>query len=156
MRYMLYANIITCLETYLGDALIATVSSSRRFMRKFVETFHGFKDIKFSLNEVFAKRDTIDEVAIRAMADVLYHDLAKVNGIYRDTLGVTFPIDIGDLYRAVDVRHDIVHRNGKKKDGSFHAISPDAVEKLAEQVSAFVAEIQRQITDIRHEPSDEN
>lgn len=156
MRYMLYANIITCLETYLADALIATVRGSRRFMRKFVETFHDFRDIKFILNEVFAKHDTIDEVAIRAMADVLYHDLAKVTGIYRDTLGVIFPTDIGDLYRAVDVRHDIVHRNGKKKDGGLHTVSPDAVEKLAEQVSAFVSEIQRQITEIGHQPSDED
>lgn len=156
MRYMLHANIITCLETYLGDALIATARSSRRFMRKFVETFHGFKDIKFSLNEVFAKYDTIDEVAIRAMADVLYHDLAKVKGIYQDTLGIIFPTDIGDLYRAVDVRHDIVHRNGKNKDGVFHAISPDSVEKLAEQVSAFIAEIHRQIADIRQQLGDES
>ena len=156
LRYMLYANIITCLETYLGDALITTVKSERWLMRKFVETFQGFKDMKFTLAEVFAKYDTIDEIAIREMADVLYHNLAKVAGIYRDTLGIVFPKDMGNLYRAVAVRHDIVHRNGKNKEGVFHVVSSTDVEQLATQVTTFVTALHSQITEVHRQLAEEN
>lgn len=155
MRYMLYASIIASLETYLGDALIATTKGARRYMRQFVETFHDFNEIKFRLSEVFARYDTIEEVAIKAMADVLYHDLAKVSGIYKAALGVSIPTDIKDLYQAVSVRHDIVHRNGKNRDGVYHSISREAVDKLAERVTEFVSTVHEQINKLHQQSPDD-
>jgi uncharacterized protein (TIGR02646 family) len=130
ISYMLYANVITCLETYLSDAFINTVKNNKVFMRQFVETFHGFKNVKLNLAEVFARYESIEKDAISAMADVIYHDLAKVSGMYQDTLEIDFPKDLGFLYKAVLIRHDIVHRNGKDKNGKFHSISAEEVEKL--------------------------
>jgi len=145
LRYMLYANVITCLETYLSDAFINTVKRDQRF----VETFHGFKERKFDLTDVFARYESINKEAITAMADVIYHDLAKVSGMYRDTLGVKFPNNIESLYKAVLVRHDIVHRNGKDKSGKFHSISAKEVENLVTQVLAFVTYMQRSLSTIQ-------
>jgi uncharacterized protein (TIGR02646 family) len=148
IRYMLYANVITCLETYLSDAFINTVKNNKAFMRQFVKTFHGFKNVKLNLTEVFAHYESIEEVAISAMADIIYHDLAKVSGMYKDTLGIDFPKDLGFLYNAVIIRHDIVHRNGKDKNGNFHSISAEEVEKLIFQAVKFVEYIQAKLLSI--------
>ena len=54
-------------------------------------------------------------------------------------------IDIGvikDLYKAVLIRHDIVHRNGKDKDGKEHVITKEDVEKLCAQVNDFIYNIE--------------
>lgn len=149
LRYMLYANVITCLETYLSDAFINTVKRDKKFVRRFVETFHGFRNMKFNLTDIFARYESIDEVAIAAMADVIYHDLAKVSGMYHDTLGVKFPDNMESLYKAVIVRHDIVHRNGKDKSGNFHSISAKEVENLVTQVLMFVTCMQRSLSTIQ-------
>ncbi len=142
LRYMLYANVITCLETYLSDAFITTVKHDEKLLRRFVETFHDFKDEKFSLAEIFARYDSIHEFAVTSMASVIYHNLPKVSGMYRDTLGIQFPKDLKSLYKAVLVRHDIVHRNGKDKTGKFHSVSANDIDTLLIDVKVFVEHIQ--------------
>jgi uncharacterized protein (TIGR02646 family) len=149
LRHMLYANVITCLETYLSDAFINTVKSQKDLMRRFVETFHGFRSMKFNLTDIFACYESIDETAIKAMGDVIYHDLSKVSGMYKDALGVEFPRDVEFLYKAVRVRHDIVHRNGKEKSGNSHSISAEELENLISQVVNFVEHIQGEFLAIK-------
>ena len=46
--------------------------------------------------------------------------------------------DIQDLMQAVSIRHDIVHRNGKDKDGNEHQITKEDVLAVAEKVNNFI------------------
>lgn len=137
---LLYANAITALESLLTDAFISKVQSNKKYLRSFVETFHDFKQERFDLREVFERFESIEDKAYKAMRDVIYHDLPKVKGMYFDTFGVEFP-HIGDLYKIVFVRHDLVHRNGAKKSGGSHDISSDDVAALCEMVESFVSEL---------------
>lgn len=141
---MLYANVITALETYLSDAFISKVRGRKELLRSFVETFHDFRKEKFELSEVFNRYEEIEEKSTRAMRDVIYHDLPKVSGMYRDTLKVEFS-DFGNLYKAVLVRHDLVHRNGKTKSGETREISVDDVNKLCDEAELFVKDIQAKL-----------
>jgi hypothetical protein len=137
---MLYANVITALETYLCDSFIEKATSSNELFRKFVETFHEFHREKFELNELFRVHDEIRDKAIRAMRDVIYHDLPKVSGMYQDTFGIEFP-KFGEIYKSVFIRHDLVHRNGKSKDGNKHQIKQSDIDALCEMVDNFVEEL---------------
>lgn len=144
LRNLLYANVITALETYLSDAFISKVSQKKELLRSFVESFHGFRKEKFELSEVFNRYEEIEERSIRAMRDILYHDLPKVSGIYRDTLGIEFS-DFGDLYKSVFVRHDLVHRNGKSKSGEPSEISASDVDQLCAKAELFVKDIEAKL-----------
>jgi 5-methylcytosine-specific restriction endonuclease McrA len=144
LRNMLFANVITSLETYLSDAFINTVKSNKLFLRKFVETFHNFRNEKFEVRELFIYYDSIDERATKAMLDVIYHDLPKVKGMYSDTLGIELT-DLSLIYKAVLKRHDFVHRNGKTKDGEKHIIEIKDIEDLCKLVEVFVENIDKQI-----------
>lgn len=144
LKNMLYANVITSLETYLSDAFINTVKSDKLFLRRFVETFDNFKKEKFELQELFNYYDNINEKATKAMLDVIYHDLPKVKGMYLDTLNIVLP-DLSFIYKAVLKRHDFVHRNGKTKDGVKHKIESTDIDELCVFVETFVNNINTQI-----------
>jgi len=144
LKNMLYANVITSLETYLSDAFINTVKSNKIFLRQFVETFDNFKKEKFELQELFNYYDSIDEKATKAMLDVIYHDLPKVKGMYADTLNVNLN-DLSTIYKAVLKRHDFVHRNGKTKDGAKHKIESADIEELCNHIFDFVNNIDEQL-----------
>lgn len=137
---LLYANVITALESLLTDAFISKVQSNKKYLRSFVETFHDFKQERFDLREVFERFESIEDKAYKAMRDVIYHNLPKVKGMYLDTFGIEFP-HIEDLYKIVFVRHDLVHRNGAKKSGGSHDISSDEVNQLCNLVENFVSEL---------------
>jgi hypothetical protein len=50
-----------------------------------------------------------------------------------------------ELTACIDVRHDIVHRNGRSTDGLLTTITQDDVEKVIRLVHRIVEHIDKQI-----------
>jgi hypothetical protein len=139
LQYMLYAKVVTCLEVYLYNVFKYLVRKDGKFFRLFVETFHRFKGTKFKLSEFFRLFDSIEKYAFDEIEKVSFHNLAHVKDLYRNVLGIEFPNDMVPLYKAVDIRHDILHRNGKNKNGDLQNISKADVEDIVNQVVNFVS-----------------
>jgi len=151
LRQLIYVGAITSLETYLSDAFINTILSNERYLQNFVETFDDFKKEKIVLSNIFKEHDKIIEKAKKSMLDVLYHNLAKVSNMYKDALNIEFP-PIGDSVKAVSVRHDLVHRNGKTKDGKQVEITQKVVFELLATIEEFVEKIDNQLGDYAEYP----
>lgn len=146
---LLYVNVITALETYLSDAFISTVVNKPELMRRFIETAPEFQAEKVQLSEVFKAVKEIEQKARSYLIDVVWHHLERVKPMYRATLGVEFPADSGTIFRAILTRHDIVHRNGKTKDGKDIQITPKDITDLIGAVEKFVQEIDSQLAKVR-------
>lgn len=140
----LYANLISIMEAYLCDCLKAEVMKSEENKRKFVETYKPFKDEKMSLSDILAKMNVLDKIIVSELNKLLYHNLGKIKPMYREILGVDLG-DIGPILKCVEIRHDIVHRNGKDPEGKEHTIKRDDVEDLAVLIGTFISSIDNQI-----------
>ena len=134
---MLYAKAITNLETYLGDTLKKYVLENDKYLRLFVEKYKPYSKESLSLCDIYNRMDRIKDKVSETLYSLLYHNLHKIKEIYKQVLGVEF-VDFGVLNEAIDKRHDIVHRNGKDKDGIMHEITKEDVMKIAEQVNDFI------------------
>src|SRR5882762_845899 len=110
---LLYVNVITALETYLNDKFISSVKADETVLRKFVETTPEFEKQNLPLSKVFSARESIEERVREHLLKVVWHRLDQVQPMFRDTLGIEFPSDVKQLHRAIIIRHDCVHRNGK-------------------------------------------
>jgi hypothetical protein len=62
--------------------------------------------------------------------------------MFQSTLDIKFPDGIGDLYKAILVRHDIVHRNGSTIDGKQHRLSTEEISALCSEASKLVKSIE--------------
>lgn len=144
LRRQIYTGVIASMETYLSDAFINTTLNSKDFTKKFVRTFHDFKERLIPLNELFNYHEKIEKICKQVMLDVIYHNLPKVKGIYKDTLEVDLG-DIGIAYKAVLTRHDLVHRNGKTKDGVEVVIDSVIIDQLFSDIETFIGNIDKQI-----------
>lgn len=155
IAYLLYANIITSLETYLSDIFINTIFQNTLYLRKFVETYPKFKGNenahKFTLSDIYNKYDKIEEIVTDEILGIIYHNLQTIKPMFKDTFAVEFPKDMKSIFVAIQIRHDIVHRNGKtkidKETKSFteHIIGRDEIENLITATSKFVAEVDKQM-----------
>jgi hypothetical protein len=141
LHRLLFVNVITAMETYLSDAFINTVMPDSELVRKLVETSPEFKKEKISLSEIFKSMATIEDQAIKYLSEISWHHLQRVKPMYKDTLGIDFPKDLGGIYKAVLTRHDIVHRNGKTTKNEEVNVSADDVNELIVAVQAFVKHI---------------
>lgn len=140
---LLFANAISALETYLADFLISILSSEPWFLRRFIEKNQDFSDRKVPMNEIFTKVAQVEKEALSYLRDTIWHNLPKAKAIYKFTLKIEFP-PIPELLKAVSVRHDIVHRSGKTKEGIEHTINKTQIRNLTAQALALVEEIEKQ------------
>lgn len=140
----LYANVISSMEAYLSDRLIQKVMSSEETKRKFVEGFKDYKDEKIAVSDIFKHLENLDSRIIKTLREIIYHNLPRVKNIYNSVLGINLgeKIVISDLMKCIGIRHDIVHRNGKDKEGNLQDISKEDVLELAEKVSKFIGSIE--------------
>ncbi len=141
---MLYVNIIASMEAYLADTFIRSVLESEENKRKFVETFKDFEKEQISFQRIYEKMDGMDKFISKTLRDVIYHNLWKVKGMYKDALDIDLG-EIGELSKAVNIRHDIVHRNCVDKEGNDVIITKTNVKELFERVKKFVNAIDVQV-----------
>jgi RiboL-PSP-HEPN len=140
-RRMLYASVITALETYLSDRFVSSITNNPEKLRKFVETFPRFKKESIKVSDTFKKSGSLErEVKLILLGEILWHRLIVVANMFHATFGVDFPDPkaLAELLRAVEVRHDLVHRSGKNKDGAEHTITPEDIEKVVVESETLV------------------
>lgn len=144
LRRHLYVGVIACLETYLSDAFINTVLSNENYLKSFFTSFKDFREQKLGMNELpdFASKQ--EEIAKKAMLGVIYHNLPKVSKMYEKTLSIEFP-KFSEIYKAVSIRHDLVHRNGKNKDGIEISIDSIMVDDIISKFESFISEIDQKL-----------
>lgn len=145
---LLYANVITSLETFLGDTLKREVLKDEESLRKFVESYKPFKNIVMNLSDLYVKKESMPTFVTTTLRELLYHDLRKIKPIYHDALGIDLG-DVSEIYKAVLVRHDLVHRNGKNHEGVEHTITEEMVRELQTNVKALMDSVNNQIEEIQ-------
>lgn len=145
---LLFSNIITTLETYLSDALITTINNNGTYFVKFVETYKDFVNKKVSFNQLFEATAQIKKLVKKELLDLLYHNIPKVSGIYKDALNVIFP-ENEEILKLIAIRHDIIHRNGKNKDNNVIVIDRIKISETVEIVRLFIEEIDKQMREIQ-------
>lgn len=142
---VLHVSVITAIETYLSDAFINSVINDRDNMRKFVENNPEFKNKTIKLSEIFAKHENIDQEVKGYLVSQLWHNLKKIKPMYKTTLDVDFPDDIESIFKAIDTRHDLVHRNGKNIDGETVIITDEILSTLLDDAVEFITYINEQL-----------
>jgi hypothetical protein len=141
---LLYVNAITVLETFLSDFFVGAISADQSLMKKFVATNPDFKERKFSLNELFDCLDRIEKEVRTYLVDLIWHNLAKVKKMYKAVMDIDFPVSAKPLYKAIAKRHDLVHRNGRDKEGNSVSVSRADVENLLQLVRELADHIDSQ------------
>lgn len=140
LKRQLYVSAIGTLETFLSETFINQTDEKPEYFKKFVETFPDFSKQKFQLNEIYVQYDKLKKTARKEMLEIIYHNLDKVQNMHVATFEITFP-DIAELSKLVVTRHDLVHRNGKTKEGEEVIVDKDVVNDLIAKISKFVEEI---------------
>ncbi|TCS36681.1 hypothetical protein [Reinekea marinisedimentorum] len=140
---MVFTSTITSMEAFLSEYFIGKIEREPYSLRKFVETNTDFKKEKFSLSEIFDRRENIDKYAKEYLVDLLWHNLPKIRPIYKKALNIEFPESIENLVKATHMRHDLVHRAGKSKEGNTITLHKKDVVDLIDEVEKFAKHIEQ-------------
>lgn len=142
---MLFVNVITAMETYLSDLFINEVLNCKEKLVAFVESNPDFQSQTFKLSEVFKKHSAIEQEVKSYLLGLMWHNIAKVKPMFKDSLNTEFPKEMSGIFKAVKKRHDLVHRAGKDKDGNIVSVTREELSDLINSVKEFVGDINEQI-----------
>lgn len=137
LRKVLFQQYITLLEAFLSDTFTRVANRSTEAISDVIMELDAFKDSKVSYRELAVKPYFLREKVIEHLTNVSWHDLKRANQISKTMLSASIFVDDNHkerLLAAVRIRHDLVHRNGKAKDGSSHTIDDDTLRTLAVDV----------------------
>ncbi|ANL70413.1 hypothetical protein AMC83_CH00375 [Rhizobium phaseoli] len=137
LRKVLFQQYITLLEAFLGDTFTRIARKNPSAINETIKRLDAFKDSKVSYRELASKPHFLRDKVIDYFENLSWHDLSKANQICEAMLSVRLFNDDEQearLLAAVRVRHDLVHRNGKSRDGSAHNIDDESLQTLAVDV----------------------
>lgn len=121
---MLFASLISGLEAFLSDTLLNAVSARKEAQLRLVKHDKDVLTMKFTLADVLEKPNLVIETIATHLRDISFHNLPRVNALYRAALDIDFfkmleKEEVAALNKAVELRHHVVHRNGRDKDGNL-------------------------------------
>lgn len=147
---LLYSNAITSMEAYLSETLRREVMRNEDTIRRFTETYKPFSEESLVLKDIFSKKEQMPAIISSVLKDLMYHNLGKIKPIFKDALGIDLG-SIASLCKAVNIRHDLVHRNGKNFDGNEHKICEQDVRDVLKLVKDLTDSVDQQLTNQRME-----
>jgi len=136
----IFIGIIGTLEAFLSDVFINLTIDNDEYFRNFIESHPSFKSTKIELSEIFNQSEKLKETAKKVMIDTIYHKLESVYRMYSETFKIEFP-NISEMSKYIAMRHDLVHRNGRTKEGEIVTINREVINNLSNEVEVLVYEL---------------
>lgn len=145
LKFQIYTGIISTMETFLSDTFINSCLRDKILLKRFVQSYPDFRQRKLEFKEIFNQYDIITDTVKTTLLEIIYHDLRKVREMYRSTFEIDFP-DLEEPIRCVLIRHDIIHRNGKTKDGDTLVITGQLVSDAILVIEKFITDIAKKLS----------
>jgi len=147
---MIFAQYFSVFETYMADTLINNVLSNKACVRKLLAKDEKLSKDKYTLIQIEQIDDFVNnKVRTYLRENIVYHNLNKADFLYNTTLGISiFPsgINRGLLDKAVQHRHDCVHRNGHDQDGKEVTVfNAQYISDVAKSLEDIVSHVQAKI-----------
>ncbi|MNY08027.1 hypothetical protein D3C86_1408550 [compost metagenome] len=133
---LLHSATITALEAYLWDTTAYWVTQNDDILRSFVKGNEDFAGEKLKLSDIFITMEGLEKKVIDYLQTFIWHRLDKAKPLLEKTLGIKFP-DIAPFMTEIIIRHDIVHRGGRDKEGYPVNVSSADVRRVADLVKSF-------------------
>lgn len=111
------------------------------FIEKVAQT-NKFKNQKVPLST--ALTNDMQRYVISLVQNIVFHNLAEVEPLFREAWSVRIPITT-TMLNAIAIRHDIIHRNGYTKQNAFHDISAELVHAAAGEFEQMAIKVDEQI-----------
>lgn len=144
LHQMAHSSLIAALEAYLADTVSYWVDKDDRALRRFVSTNKDFQSRSLTVAELFERFENLSGEVKAYLADFVWHRLDKVKPMLASGFEIRVP-DIGDIMKEVIVRHDIVHRAGRRADASLVELSIEDLCRVRDIIQKFSKEIEDEL-----------
>jgi len=142
----LYINIVTIIDSFICSIILATiVNDENRFIDYYKKMFSNNDKIKIEDYLLKENRGMWEKMVIEKILRTPFENVEKIKDSF-GAIGLAKPNDPqGVMAKHFYNRNVLVHRNGKKMDGSRMIITEENVRQLLADTTSFIENIQKSI-----------
>ncbi|MGC0875101.1 hypothetical protein WKG92_19695 [Pantoea agglomerans] len=144
---MKFSYAVTLMESCLSEMLKSVALYDDYFKGNAIAKVKDLKDFNLKLTDIFKKdtKDIIEQQIYIVLTEELYHNVSKVMVLYSlilnvKDLGIDDQVKEG-VNRAIKLRHDVAHRNGRDKKGVTHILSEEVIDEHLLNIQKFVTSL---------------
>ncbi|MGO4355908.1 hypothetical protein AB4Z25_28695 [Rhizobium sp. RAF36] len=146
MTRVVYQQFITLMEAFLGDTFIYVCERDDKMVRAIIMKIGRFKDVKVPIRAIAAAPEQyLRSQLMPWVRGLSWHDTEIADKLSIAVFGKSvFPDDATRqaIVQAVEVRHDLVHRNGRMKDSNeYRVLDEDDIHEVAMNVRSLVEHV---------------
>lgn len=141
---MVFGAAISTLEAYLWETVAFWAKGNRDVLKNIVKGMPALRDQPMKLGDVFDAHEAIEARVSTYLQNVVWHRFETVAMLLRRGLGVS-PPSFKTFVKALEKRHDIVHRSGHDKDGLPVTVTVEDAMELAAAVEDFASKLHQAI-----------
>ncbi|HGS4726174.1 TPA: hypothetical protein ACMDQ7_003419 [Vibrio cholerae] len=143
---MSYAHAVTLMESFLADTVRSLILTDETYFMNAIHKVETLKESKYTLVEIAKQPDGAKGFAIAELSKIMYHNIPKVREILKAILGKKITVDISNVCRITELRHDIVHRDGKTTDGTLIKVDKDIALETINLIEQFVENVASEVS----------
>lgn len=140
---LLMANLITLLEVYLQSVTVSLIESDRRLMVRLAES-GVFKKQTIALSRAIA--NDMGRFLVAQVKSVVFHNLSNIEPLFKQAFDLRILVT-KDMIGLINLRHDIVHRNGFSISGAHHDLQEEELLAAMKVVTGMVTGIDAQLVE---------
>ncbi|MGZ2370403.1 hypothetical protein ACXR6G_11490 [Ancylomarina sp. YFZ004] len=144
LNRQIFISIIGAMESYLSEVFLKLIFNDHQYFQSFVETHPDYRTRKFELRDIFKQQNELESTVKKTILDTIFHNLWSVRNMFEKTFDIEFP-SIEEMKHHVFIRHHLVHRNGKNKEGIEVEIDDSQIDKLLDDTKSFVNTISEEL-----------
>lgn len=145
---LVLSGLISAMEAYLANTLMTLVAEEIDATENLLLKEEKLSSQKITLFEAWNESLTVEKRVQDYLRDQIYHRLGKVEKLYEIAFNIQVfqSLEVRErLHRAVSLRHDIVHRNGRNHQGEEQDFSSFAVLAMMRDIHDFVMHVNDQL-----------
>jgi len=145
---LIFSGAVASLEAYLGDTLINAVIGEPIVRDSLVKNNKVLGGERATAAEIATDPDILQKRIVEKLRSYLYHNLRLVMALYKDAFKINLVPEQDRrnlLFKAMERRHDCVHRNGSNKDGvKLTDFTDDYVREVIAAIEGVVDHVENE------------
>lgn len=132
-----FSKVISLMEHYLSSLFVFEISNNEAALKKLANTNFSSTNVRVP----YALNNCMKEHIINSMKNEVWHRLNVVDGYFKSVLGFRLNLSVA-IRNKVEIRHDIVHRDGFTIHDKPVVISNKSLKECIVLVDALVSDVQ--------------
>jgi len=152
LNKLVYAHAVTLMEALISSVVCKLVVSDKELLINLVAGYRKLSTRTISLKDVAEQPKLVESIVLTTLKELTLHNVGTV----KEVLGAMFgkhmdSLEVSEIGRICNKRHDIVHRNGKTVDDQPIRLTTEEVKQAIRTIREFAEVLKSRIDNAARE-----